>query len=236
MSTCWFKNICGKKEDICKNFEDLESCTRYNQMRIQTVKANIPNQFPVNLQLERPKDPTSPDWEVYKNLYKLDIKKFVEDGRQLVIESNIHGNGKTSFAINKLLEYLTTQLGKENSGYFINLVLTLNDIKSAIGDVNIKLPNFEDIFSNVRLLVVDDVGHKKYSEFEENWLLRMLSLRQMKGLATIYTMTSWPKNFDNKEYTLLNLIGDRLYSRIYTGSTHYFLSECDKRSWPKVGF
>lgn len=233
---CWFKNVCGKKDSICKNLQDVEGCIRYNQMKVQTIQANIPDKFPIKMQLERPKDPTSPDWEVYKALYKLDLQDFVKSGKQIVIESNNHGNGKTSFAINLLLKYLSLQLGAEKSGYFLNLVLTLNDIKEAINDESKKLPNYEEIFSTVKLLVIDDVGHKKYSEFEENWLLRMISLRQMKGLSTIYTMTSGPKSLESKRYNLLNLIGDRLYSRIYTGSTHYFLSECDKRSWSKLEF
>lgn len=234
--SCWFKKICGRQSEICGDLNDVKSCTRYNQMWIQTVKAGIPGQLPINLQLERPRDPSSPDWEVYKNLYRLDMQEFVSSGKQLVIESNNHGNGKTSFAINKLLEYLATQLGKENSGYFLNLVNVLSEIKTAIGDDSVDVRKYEDIFSNVRLLVIDDVGHKKYSEYEENWLLRLISLRQLKNLSTIYTMTTGSSNSTGKEYSLLSMIGDRLYSRIYTGSVHYLLSEGDKRSWSKTEF
>ena len=71
----------------------------------------------------------------------------------------------------------------------------------------------------------------KYTNKDIN---RILRIREF--VETSNTLSKVYLDFDNKEYTLLNLIGDRLYSRIYTGSTHYFLSECDKRSWPKVGF
>lgn len=228
---CWFERVCGKKE-ICDNCKNLENCIRYNQMYLQTVSANIPGVFPFRHQLERPKDQSSPDWEVYRNLYLLNMESFVKEGKSMVIESSNHGNGKTTFAINKLIEYLATQLGKSNAGYFLNLPQALFEIKEAITTKE-NLP-YENIFSNVRLLVIDDVAHKKYSEFEENWLLRVISARQLKGLATIYTMTSGIKSIDNKEYNLISLMGDRLYSRIYTGSAHYFLAECDKRSWEKM--
>lgn len=231
---CWFEKVCGKKSEICNNCKDLSNCVRYNQMYLQTVQANIPGILPINHQLERPKDPQSPDWEVYRNLYLLDMTKFVNDGKSMVIEGDNHGNGKTTFAIKKLLEYLATQLGKSDSGYFMNMVQVFTEVREAMIN-NISL-QYENIFTKTRLLVLDDIGHKKYTEFEENWLLRMLSLRQMRGLATIYTMTSKPKIIDNHEYNLINLIGDRLYSRIYTGSTHYFLAECDKRAWPKPEF
>ena len=222
---CWFQTRCGRK-DICSNLEDCGACVRYNQMYLQTVEANIPGMLPLNHQLEKPKDPSSPDWQVYQNLYALDIQAVVESGRSIVIESTRCGNGKTTWAQRLLLKYLTTQLGKEKTGYFISLPQALFDIKKVIDSKEV-LP-YEEIFQTVKLLVLDDVGHKKYSEYEENWLLRVLSLRQMKGLSTIYTMNSKSKISD--------LIGDRLYSRIYTASEHFYLAESDKRGWPPKDF
>lgn len=232
MGYCWFNKVCGKKLEICNNCKNVEDCVRYNQMNLQTINANIPNAHFFNHHLEKPKDPSSPDWEVYKNLYLLNIEDFVKSGKSMVIEGSNHGNGKTSFAINKLLEYLSTQLGKANAGYFISLPQALTEIKESI-TTGESLP-YTQIFQNTRLLVLDDVGHKKYTEYEENWLLRVLTLRQLNGLSTIYTMTSKPKMIDGVNYSLISLIGDRLYSRIYTGSIHYFLAEGDKRAWPKM--
>lgn len=232
MSYCWFSKVCGKKSEICNNCEDVENCIRYTQMNLQTINANIPGKQFLAHRLEKPKDPTSPDWEVYRNLYLLNIEEFVKSGKSMVIEGSNHGNGKTSFAVNKLLEYLSTQLGTADAGYFISLPQALSDIKESI-TTGETLP-YNSIFQKTRLLVLDDVGHKKYTEYEENWLLRVLSLRQLNGLSTIYTMTSKPKVIDGVNHNLISLIGDRLYSRIYTGSIHYFLAECDKRAWSKT--
>ena len=217
---CWYGRVCGKK-DICQNGKDLTACTRYNQMYLQTVEANIPGMLPINHQLEKPKDPSSPDWEAYQNLLTLDIDRFVEQGRSLVIESKESGNGKTTWAQRLLLKYLASHLGKVDSGYFIDLTQALYDIKNAIGTGEY-LP-YEEVFKKKKLLVLDDVGHKKYSEYEREWLLRVLSLRQLRGLSTIYTMTT--------RTSILDAIGDRLYSRIYTGSEHYTFFEKDKRGW-----
>ena len=217
---CWFQRKCGNKE-ICKDCTDLESCTRYIQMYLQTVNAGIPRMMPLNHQLEKPKSITSPDWEVYQNLYSIDLEAFVESGKSMTIESDICGNGKTTWAQRLLLKYLTKQLGKSNSGYYVSQAFY--EIKKSI-DTGEDLP-YENAFLNARLLVLDDVAHKRYTEFEVNWLMRLSSLRQSKGLATIYTM--------NTKQNIKEFLGDRLYSMIYTASEHYVLRECDKRGWDK---
>ena len=154
---CWFQRKCGNKE-ICKDCTDLESCTRYIQMYLQTVNAGIPRMMPLNHQLEKPKSITSPDWEVYQNLYSIDLEAFVESGKSMTIESDICGNGKTTWAQRLLLKYLTKQLGKSNSGYYVSLPQAFYEIKKSI-DTGEDLP-YENAFLNARLLVLDDVAHK----------------------------------------------------------------------------
>lgn len=220
---CWYERVCGKKE-TCSNCKDMSGCLRHSQMYLMTVEANIPGLLPLNHQLEKPKDPTSPDWEAYQRLFSLDMQKFVSEGRSLVIESKNCGNGKTTWAQRLLLKYLIGQLGTSHAGYFLNLPQALFEIKSVISSGE-KVP-YEDVFSETRLLVLDDVAHKKYTEYEMNWLLRVLSVRQLKGLSTVYTMTT------GKE-PLSSLIGDRLFSRIYSASECVVFFEKDKRSWEK---
>lgn len=221
---CWFERKCGKVSEICKNGEDCLSCVRYVQMHLQTVEANIPGLLPLNHQLEKPKSPESPDWRVYMNLHSIDLDKFVESGRSMVIESDNYGNGKTTWAQRLLLKYLASKIGKSNSGYFISLPEALFNIKNSIRTGE-SVP-YEEIFKTKKLLVLDDVSSKKLTEYEESWLFRCISIRALAGLSTIYTL--------NTSRNLEELIGGNLYSRIYNGSEHYRLEERDKRGWDKV--
>lgn len=224
---CWFARICGSQE-ICSHQTDLTACTRYNQMYLQTVKAGIPGMLPINHQLEKPKNPDSLDYCVYTKLMSLDLEKLVEDGKSIVIESSKSGNGKTTWAQRLLLKYLTKNLEKSDVGYFLDLPQVFHEVKESISSGE-RLP-YDDIFKNVKLLVIDNVGHRAYSSYEKEWLLRVLSLRSLKGLSTIYTMTL------SKQSSLTDMIGERLFSRIYNGSTHFVFFENDKRSWVQKSF
>lgn len=221
---CWFERKCGKISEICKNGQDCQSCIRYVQMYLQTVDAGIPGALPLNHQLEKPKDVTSPDWKVYRNLHSLDLEKFVTSGRSIVIESDKYGNGKTTWAQRLLLKYLAMQVGKANAGYFISLPEALFNIKNSIGTGEDY--NYEEIFKTKRLLVLDDVSCKKLTEYEESWLFRCVSIRSLAKLSTIYTL--------NTSRSLEDLIGGNLFSRIYNGSEHFRFEEDDKRGWDQV--
>lgn len=217
---CWFEKRCLRKDTICNNLKECNNCTRYLQMKLQTEMANIPGEFPIEHRL----DETKRDLQAYITLKNLDVQDFVVNGKSLVIESPNCGNGKTTWAKKLLLRYMAKKVGRINTGYFINLPIAFAEVKEAITSKEV-LP-YKRIFSTVRLLVVDEVGSKPLSEFEENWLLRMISEREkVQGLATIYTLNSSPN--------LKEILGKRLYSRIYNKSTHVVFEEGDKRGGVK---
>lgn len=218
--TCWYQRTCKRQGEICDNLKNCELCTRYLQMRLQTELANIPMEFPIDHKL----DETKNDLEAYIYLKNLDIQDFVVNGRSLVIQSEGNGNGKTSWAKKLLLRYMAKKVGKINTGYFINLPIALAEAKEVITTKE-ELP-YRRIFSTVRLLVIDEVGAKKLSEFEESWLLRMIMEREKKsGLATIYTLNT------TKGVNLKDVLGKRLYSRIINKSKIVTFVEGDKRGW-----
>lgn len=215
---CWWERTCLKKSVICDNLENCKNCTRFLQMKLQTEMANIPGEFPIEHRL----DETRRDLQAYITLKQLDIQDFVVNGKSLVIESENTGNGKSSFAKKLLLKYMAKKVGRINTGYFLSLPIALAEVKESI-QTKETLP-YARIFSTVRLLVVDEVAFKKLSEFEEQWLLRMISEREKTpGLATIYTL--------NSSQDLKELLGKRLYSRIYVKSQKVKFVEGDKRGW-----
>lgn len=216
ITTCWYEKTCKKKDVICNDLAECQNCTRYLQMKLQTEMANIPGEFPIDHFL----DETKQDLQAYITLKNLDIQDFVVNGKSLVIESENTGNGKTTWAKKLLLRYMAKKVGRINTGYFINLPIAFAQVKEAI-QTKEQLP-YARIFSTVRLLVIDEVGAKPLSEFEESWLLRMISEREKHpGLATIYTL--------NSSSNLKDILGKRLYSRIYTKSDKIVFKEKDKR-------
>lgn len=216
VKTCWYERTCGKKEEICDNLKNCKNCTRYLQMMLQTEMANIPGELP----LDHKHDSSGLDKQAYITLKNLDIQEFVVNGRSLVIESLNNGNGKTSWAKRLLLKYMAKKIGRINTGYFLSLPIVLAEVKEAIQSKE-DLPYLR-IFSTVRLLVIDEVGANKLTDYEEKWLLRMIEERSKRpGLATIYTANSSPN--------MREILGRRLYSRIWTASSHITLRESDKR-------
>lgn len=215
ITKCWYERTCKRKDEICEDLNKCDNCTRYLQMKLQTEMANIPGELPKDLFL----DETKQDLQAYITLKNLDMQDFVVNGKSLVIESKNCGCGKTSWAKKLLLRYMARKVGRINTGYFMSLPVALAEAKEAI-QTKEQLP-YKRIFSTVRLLVIDEVGASPLSEFEEKWLLRMLEERDKPGLATIYTLNS----SDN----LKNILGKRLYSRIYTKSEHIVFLEGDKR-------
>lgn len=214
---CWYERTCRRKGDICDNLKNCENCTRYLQMKLQTEMANIPGELPIDLRL----DETKEDLEAYIKMKNMDMQEFVVQGKSLVIESETFGCGKTSWAKKLLLRYMVKKVGRINTGYFMELPIVLPEIKEAIRTKE-ELP-YKKIFQTVRLLVIDEVGFRKLTEYEESWLLRMLAEREKVHGATIYTM--------NTSKDLREFLGKRLYSRIYNKSQHIVLREGDKRSW-----
>ena len=180
------------------------------QMMLQTEMANIPGELP----LDHRHDSSALDKQAYITLKNIDIQEFVVNGRSLVIESPNTGNGKSSWAKRLLLKYMAKKVGRINTGYFLNLPIALAEVKEAIQSKE-ELPYLR-IFSTVRLLVIDEVGANKLTDYEEKWLLRMLEERTKRpGLATIYTA--------NSASNMKELLGRRLYSRIWTASSHIVL-------------
>ena len=219
---CWYQRTCKRQGEICNNLKDCSNCTRYLQMKLQTEMANIPMEFPIEHRL----DTSKKDLQAYTDLKALDIQDFVVKGKSLVIQSKFTGNGKSTWAKKLLLRYMAKKVGRINTGYFINLPQALAEAKDSL-TTRKELP-YQNIFSTVRLLVVDEVGVKKLTDFEENWLLRMVTEREKRpGLATIYTL-NLPDSGDLKE-----ILGKRLYSRIIVKSQIITFVEGDKRAWPK---
>lgn len=160
-------------------------------------------------------------------LFKINITQNVKKGKSIMIMSENCGNGKTSWATNILLEYFSQNLEYKFDkpiGIFINVADMLRELKFSMS-MNKKPEKVEYIheeITRVPLLVLDDIGYSKVTEFELQELTAIISIRNNAGLSTIYTTNC------NRQDLATNL-GERLASRIYDSSTCIEFFERSKR-------
>ena len=145
------------------------------------------------------------------------IVEFVDAGNNIYMYSKNTGNGKTSWAIKLLQEYIDKiwyKTSKECPVLFINVPRYLLAIKDNITDKNDYVQHIKENVLDCDIVVWDDIGTKAATSFEHETLLSIIDTRNSNGKTNIYT-----SNLNGLE--LFNFVGERLYSRIYNNSFPY---------------
>ena len=143
------------------------------------------------------------------------IVEEVQRGLNIVITSTIVGNGKTSWAVRLLQRYLaeTALDGRMvEKGMFVVSAQLLTEF----GDYNYfqTMKEFLERFEKLKtcdLLVIDEIGGGSLTKASYPYLYDLVNYRVDNNLSTIYTT-----NYTDEE--VINLLGQRLYSRIYDTS------------------
>ena len=175
--------------------------------------------------------PAKQDEQVFKELndIKLNIKDFVNRGDNLLICSNNCGNGKTTWAIKLLKEYIVdisnTKFKNNCPGLFINVTNFLNEKKLAISDPEMhqKVIETERNILSAKLVVFDDLGVKDISQFDMGNLYYWIDERTNNLKSCIFTSNLMPKQ-------LKTILDERLYSRIVKYSTIKDIKDGDNRN------
>ena len=143
------------------------------------------------------------------------IVEEVQNGLSIVITSSIVGNGKTSWAVRLLQRYLaeTALDGRMvEKGRFVVSAQLLTEF----GDYNYfqTMQEFLERFERLKtcdLLVIDEIGGGSLTKASYPYLYDLVNYRVDNNLSTIYTT-----NYTDEE--IIDLLGQRLYSRIYDTS------------------
>lgn len=217
-NNCWLLNQCNRKD--CDKF-----CLRkfkldylYNQSLLSYEQRKR-----VGLRL----DSTLLDKKVFDRLHniELDIIKFVDDGNNLYLWSSMTGNGKTAWAIRLIQSYLNKIWPSSNltcRTLFINVPKFFLSLKDNISEKSDYISQIKSNVLSADLVVWDEVALKTLTTFEMENLLSLINNRIDLGKTNIYTSNISPNE-------LLNLVGDRLYSRIINKSEILEFREKDKR-------
>lgn len=215
IQSCWYKRICTEK---CS-----ENCIRYKLMYSLFKQSNLPEalwDYKELICYEK-------DLQVYKQLQaKSDaILNFIEAGNNLYIYSENCGNGKTTWAIRLMYSYFDKIWHKscfDCKALFVSVPKFLYNCKRSISQ---DVKGFEELcnlISEVDLVIWDDIGEMKASDYEHQILFQYIDDRINSKKSNIYTSNK------NKEQ-LEDVLGVRLASRIYNCSECIEFVEEDKR-------
>lgn len=175
--------------------------------------------------------PAKVDEQTFRELndIRTNIKEFVDNGENLLICSNNVGNGKTTWAIKLLKEYVSEVSNikfKNNCPIlFINVTNFLNEKKLAISDPELhsKVIDTERKILSAKLVVFDDLGVKDISQFDMGNLYYWIDERTNNMKSCIFTSNLMPKQ-------LKQVLDERLYSRIVKYSTIKEIKDGDNRN------
>ncbi len=215
---CFAENYCKKDRSECS-----EVCGGYRVLRALYTLSRIPERYKYNIPLV----PEKKDLGAFETLndFMKNIVGRVGAGDCLYIWSNIAGNGKTSWAC-KIMGYYFRKIafnsGLENEGLYIYLPTFLENLRDQYGK---KDPEFEGRLAMVRrckLLIIDDIGAERLSEWVSERLLGIVNERVNNQLSTIYTSGCSPEE-------LVERYEGRLVSRIMGYSQVVHIIGSDRR-------
>lgn len=215
IQNCWYKRICTEQ---CS-----ENCIRYKLMYSLFKQSNLPEALWNYKELMCHEK----DLQVYKKIQaKSDaILNFIEKGNNLYIYSENCGNGKTTWAIRLMYSYFDKIWHKscfDCKALFVSVPKFLYNCKRSISQ---DVKGFEELcnlISEVDLVIWDDIGEMKASDYEHQILFQYIDDRINSKKSNIYTSNK------NKEQ-LEDVLGVRLASRIYNCSECIEFLEEDKR-------
>lgn len=224
---CIYKSSCKKKD--CDIWQDITNnfCMRY--FKIDKILDNAMLSPKQRKDIKLVLDSDKSDYNSYATLnkFKESILNNIEDNVNLYIYSEITGNGKTSWAIKLLTEYvkknwINIQINSRPV-LFINVPQYLLELKLNIRSQSEYVQIVQDNFLKADLIVWDDIGTKTASDFELEYLLSMIDNRQrLEQKIDIYTSNIIPTE-------LQKYVGDRLASRILNTSQLIEFKGQDKR-------
>ena len=215
IDTCWYKRICTEQ---CS-----ENCIRYKLMYSLFKQSRLPEaQWDYKYLVCNGAD--------LSNFTQLKAKsesilKFIANGNNLYIYSANCGNGKTSWAIRLMYSYFDKIWHKscfDCKALFVSVPKFLYNCKRSISQ---DVKGFEELcnlISEVDLVIWDDIGEMKASDYEHQILFQYIDDRINSKKSNIYTSNK------NKEQ-LEDVLGVRLASRIYNCSECIEFVEEDKR-------
>ena len=170
------------------------------------------------------------DKQVFREINEiiLNIKEFVDSGKNLLICSEHCGNGKTTLSIKLLKAYIKSvqniSFNNNTPALFVNVNNFLNEKKLAISDPVMaeKIRLIEKNILSAKLVVFDDIADKSLSEYDINTMYYWLDYRTSNLKSCIFTTNQLPEQ-------LKKTLNGKVYSRVVNYSIIKKITDGDHR-------
>lgn len=205
MENCWASKYCRQYQQVsCNQF-----CAGYVVLEILYHYSNIPKkyQYPVDLKVSPPDKET---YQYISEILKGDIISWVNKGRNLFLWGQAKGTGKTTVACqiaSKFIREMASKTNLEPVVHFIKSARFLEEIRQQFNAPTIEFPERLKTIETVPLLIIDDIGAEKPSDWVKERLLNIIDERYSNNRSIIYT-----SNCSLSE--IMERLGDRIYDRI----------------------
>jgi DNA replication protein DnaC len=213
---CWFKGKCGN-EFNSKGEHSTEcnrSCLRYVIMHYLMAHSRIPKSLQYKVDL-------IPQCELDSKLFQMltaikdDAVNFVQNGSQLFLTSDFHGNGKTAWALRIMKTYFAMRLhicGFHTQGVYINTAEFLAKYREYLFSPSFATEDFKELLRDViqcNIVVWDDVTSTRISSADYENFMQILDKRPSGGKCNIFT---------GSRRADLSTCGPKFYNRLQSWS------------------
>lgn len=208
---CPYRKTCKQRTS---DGECYKMCVDFNEIDLMMHNANIPHKYvqPIVLYPSCKEDVES--FEILSEIKK-NIAAMVEQGFNLYIKSNQRQNGKTSWGIKILQNYIHHLIGKPGSkdrALYLDLNEYLRELKLSFDSKDKEFKETEKIMRECDLLVLDGIDEVRLSEYERNYLKMIIKSRLANNLSNIFIGRNTAGN-------LINAIGNDLKYYVEDNST-----------------
>ena len=208
---CPYRKTCKQRTS---DGECYKMCVDFNEIDLMMHNANIPHKYvqPIVLYPSCKEDVES--FEILSEIKK-NIAAMVEQGFNLYIKSNQRQNGKTSWGIKILQNYIHHLIGKPGSkdrALYLDLNEYLRELKLSFDSKDKEFKETEKAMRECDLLVLDGIDEVRLSEYERNYLKMIIKSRLANNLSNIFIGRNTAGN-------LINAIGNDLKYYVEDNST-----------------
>lgn len=208
---CPYRKTCKQRTS---DGECYKMCVDFNEIDLMMHNANIPHKYvqPIVLYPSCKEDVES--FEILSEIKK-NIAAMVEQGFNLYIKSNQRQNGKTSWGIKILQNYIHHLIGKPGSkdrALYLDLNEYLRELKLSFDSKDKEFKEIEKVMRECDLLVLDGIDEVRLSEYERNYLKMIIKSRLANNLSNIFIGRNTAGN-------LINAIGNDLKYYVEDNST-----------------
>lgn len=208
--------------EVCQ-LDECTDCIRYLEMSALLRESRLPKSLQKIITLY----PEDVDYDAFVRLrdIKDNITDHINNGNfNLLLYSKNTGNGKTSWAAKMLLKYfddIWAGNGLFRRALFLNVPNFLVRSKN-FGIIDSDIADIKTLLIDAKVVVWDDIASTKISDYDNTQLLNYIEYRISNNRANIYTA-----NIGG--LPLQDVLGNRLYSRIWNNSTRVELRGRDMR-------